>query len=159
VLNELNRRITDAQNTIRLLDRFLSQPIGKFRYRISQKKDTAGFGAIWQLLGSGLELTDPLLGAEVERAKQELMDAVNTSDNQDSRALRRLLDYRNYHHYDWKWCPPTSRMRRRFRSAAAGAIFPAAKTRRRFSSRCWLPSAASMIAATAIPRARSSSAW
>jgi hypothetical protein len=104
VLNELNRRITDAQNTIRLLDRFLSQPIGKFRYRISQKKDTAGFGAIWQLLGSGLELTDPLLGAEVERAKQELMDAVNTSDNQDSRALR-LLDYRNYHHYDLEMVP------------------------------------------------------
>jgi len=104
VLNELNRRITDAQNTIRLLDRFLSQPIGKFRYRISQKKDTAGFSAIWQLLGSGLELTDPLLGAEVERAKQELMDAVNSSDSQDARALR-LLDYRNYHHYDLEMVP------------------------------------------------------
>jgi hypothetical protein len=104
VLNELNRRITEAQNTIRLLDRYLSQPIGKFRYRISQKKDTAGFGAIWQLLGSGLEITDPLLGAEVERAKRELMDAVNSSDNKDSRALR-LLDYRNYHHYDLEMVP------------------------------------------------------
>ncbi len=104
VLNELNRRITDAQNTIRLLDRYLSQPIGKFRYRISQKKDTAGFGAIWQLLGSGMEITDPLLGAEVERAKRELMDAVNSSENKDSRALR-LLDYRNYHHYDLEMVP------------------------------------------------------
>jgi hypothetical protein len=104
VLNELNRRITDAQNTIRLLDRYLSQPIGKFRYRISQKKDTAGFGAIWQLLGSGLEITDPLLGAEVERAKRELMDAVNNINNQDSRAPG-LLDYRNYHHYDLEMVP------------------------------------------------------
>jgi uncharacterized protein YPO0396 len=104
VLNELNRRITEAQNTIRLLDRYLSQPIGKFRYRISQKKDLAGFGAIWQLLGAGLEITDPLLGAEVERAKRELMDAVNSFDSQDSRALR-LLDYRNYHHYDLEMVP------------------------------------------------------
>ncbi len=104
VLNELNRRIADAQNTIRLLDRYLSQPIGKFRYRISQKRDTAGYGAIWQLLGTGLEITDPLLGAEVERAKQELMAAVNGVDEQDSRALR-LLDYRNYHHYDLEMVP------------------------------------------------------
>ena len=104
MLNELNRRITDAQNTIRLLDRYLSQPVGKFRYRISQKKDTTGFGPIWQLLGTGLEITDPLLGAEVERAKRELMDAVNRSDSQDSPALR-LLDYRNYHHYDLEMVP------------------------------------------------------
>lgn len=104
VLNELNRRLTDAQNTIRLLDRYLSQPIGKFRYRIRQEKDTAGYGAIWQLLGSGLEITDPLLGSEVERAKRELMDAVNNSDNKDSRALK-LLDYRNYHHYDLEMVP------------------------------------------------------
>jgi hypothetical protein len=104
VLNELNRRITEAQNTIRLLDRYLSQPIGKIRYRISQRKDTAGYGAIWQLLGTGLEITDPLLGAEVERAKRELMDAVNSFEHQDSRALR-LLDYRNYHHYDLEMVP------------------------------------------------------
>ncbi len=105
VLNELNRRLTDAQNTIRLLDRYLNQPVGKFRYRISQRKDTAGFGAMWQLLGSGLEITDPLLGAEVERAKRELMDAIHGTDgNKDARALR-LLDYRNYHHYDLEMVP------------------------------------------------------
>jgi hypothetical protein len=104
VLNELNRRITEAQHTIRLLDRYLSQPIGKFRYRIRQEKDTAGYGAIWQLLGAGLEITDPLLGSEVERAKRELMAAVNSSDNKDARALR-LLDYRNYHHYDLEMVP------------------------------------------------------
>lgn len=108
VLNELNRRLTDAQQTIRLLDRYLSQPIGKFRYRISQRRDTAGFAAIWRLLDSGLEPTDPLTAAlqdgEVQRAKEELMRAVDAPDQGDERA-RRLLDYRNYHHYDLEMVP------------------------------------------------------
>lgn len=108
VLNELNRRVTDAQNTIRQLDRFLSQPIGKFRYRISQRRDTQGYGAIWRLLDTGLEATDPLAAAvqegEVQRAKEELMKAVDAPDKGDDRA-RRLLDYRNYHHYDVEKVP------------------------------------------------------
>jgi uncharacterized protein YPO0396 len=108
VLNELNRRLTDAQNTIRLLDRYLSVPVGKFRYRISQRKDTTGYGLIWTLLGSGLEATDPLMAAfhdaEVQRAKDELMRAVNAPDQSDDRA-RRLLDYRNYHRYDLEMVP------------------------------------------------------
>ena len=108
VLNELNRRITDAQNTIRLLDRYLSQPVGKSRYRITQRKDTVGYGAVWTLLSSGLEPTDPLTAAihddDVQRAKEELMRAVNATDQGDDRA-RRLLDYRNYHHYDLEEVP------------------------------------------------------
>ena len=112
VLNELNRRITDAQNTIRLLDRYLSQPVGKFRYRLNQRRDTAGYGPIWRLLDSGLEPTDPLAAAiqesEVQRAKAELMRAVDSTERQEgedaARALR-LLDYRNYHHYDLEMVP------------------------------------------------------
>jgi hypothetical protein len=108
VLNELNRRITDATNTIRLLDRYLSQPVGRFRYRISQRKDTAGYGAIWTLLGSGLEPTDPLMAAihdsEAQSAKDELMRAVDAAERADDRG-RRLLDYRNYHHYDIEMVP------------------------------------------------------
>ena len=108
VLNELNRRISDATATVRLLERYLSQPVGKFRYRISQRKDTAGFGAIWSLLGSGLEPTDPLTAAiqdaEAQSAKAELMGAVDAADKADDRA-RRLLDYRNYHHYDIEMVP------------------------------------------------------
>lgn len=108
VLNELNRRIQDATNTIRLLDRYLSQPIGKFRYKIVQKKDSAGFAAIWRLLDSGLEATDPLTAAiqdsEVRQAEAELMKAVDAPDQGDDRA-RRLLDYRNYHHYDLEMVP------------------------------------------------------
>ena len=108
VLNELNRRIQDAQNTIGLLRRFLSQPIGKYRYHISQRRDTAGYAAIWSLLDSGLEPTDPLMAAvqvtEIQRAKEELMRAVDAPDQGDERT-RRLLDYRNYHHYDIEMIP------------------------------------------------------
>lgn len=112
VLNELNRRITYAQNTIRLLDRYLSQPVGKFRYRLSQRRDTAGYGAIWRLLDSGLEPTDPLAAAiqeaEVQRAKEQLMKAVDGTERkdgeQDANALR-MLDYRNYHNYDLEMVP------------------------------------------------------
>ncbi len=108
VLNELNRRVTDAQDTIRQLDRYLSQPIGKFRYRITQRRDSAGYGAIWHLLQSGLEPTDPLIAAlgedEIQRAKAELMSAVDAPDQGDERA-RRVLDYRNYHHYDIEMVP------------------------------------------------------
>lgn len=108
VLNGLNSRIEEAQNTVRLLDRYLSQPIGKFRYRISQRRDTQGYGAIWRLLDTGLEATDPLAAAiqegEVQRAKEELMRAVDAPEQGDDRA-RRLLDYRNYHHYDLEMVP------------------------------------------------------
>ncbi|MCP5528393.1 MAG: hypothetical protein H7A47_16515 [Verrucomicrobiales bacterium] len=108
VLNELNQRITDAQRTIRLLDSYLGQPIGRYRYRISQRRDTAAYGSVWALLGSGLEPTDPLMAAvpdaEVQRAKQELMAAVHAPDNSNDRA-RGLLDYRNYHRYDLEMVP------------------------------------------------------
>lgn len=108
VLNELNRRLTEAQNTIRLLDRHLSQPVGRFRYRLSQRRDTAGFSGVWRLLASGLEPTDPLTAAlhdaEVRQARQELMRAVDSTSEADDRT-RRLLDYRYYHHYDLEMVP------------------------------------------------------
>ena len=112
VLNELNQRITVAKKTIHLLDGYLNQPIGKFRYRISQRKDTAGYGVIWALLNSGLEPTDPLMASiqdnEIQKAKDELMRAVNATETEngkkDDRSLR-LLDYRNYHHYDLEMVP------------------------------------------------------
>jgi uncharacterized protein YPO0396 len=41
---------------------------------------------------------------EIQRAKEELMRAVDAPDQGDERA-RRLLDYRNYHHYDLEMVP------------------------------------------------------
>lgn len=108
VLSELNRRITEAQNTIRLLDRYLSQPVGRFRYRISQRRDLAGYGPLWRLLDTGLEPSDPLAAAiqegEVKQAKEALMRAVDAPDQGEERD-RRVLDYRNYHHYDVEMVP------------------------------------------------------
>lgn len=108
VLNELNRRIQAATDTIRLLDRYLAQPVGRFRYRIAQRRDTAGYGAIWSLLQTGLEVTDPLLAAipdnETQRAKEELMKAIDAPDRSEDR-VRRLLDYRFYHRYDIEMVP------------------------------------------------------
>ena len=110
VLNELNRRIKDAQQTIRHLDRYLSQPVGKHRYRLSQRRDLAGYGAIWRLLDTGLEPTDPLAAAvqdqDVQRAKDQLMKALDSVEGKDAdAAAMRLLDYRNYHHYDLEMVP------------------------------------------------------
>lgn len=102
VLDRLNEKIQAADSTIRQLRGYLNQRIGRHVYRIAQKRDPA-FSALWSLLDSGLSPADPLAQAiksdEVERAKAELMAAVEAADRADDRS-RRLLDYRFYHRYD-----------------------------------------------------------
>jgi hypothetical protein len=102
VLDRLNERLKDAERTVKQLRDYLDRDIGKHRYRISQKRDSA-FGPLWKLLDSGFEPTDELLKAsrndEVQQALNQLMAAVESSDQQDDRA-KRLLDYRFYHRYD-----------------------------------------------------------
>ena len=66
VLNELNRRITGARNTVHVLHGYLSRAIGKFRCRIGQKQGAAGHGATWWLLESGLERLTELVHAHFE---------------------------------------------------------------------------------------------
>lgn len=107
VLNELNRRLQDAQQTVRLLNQYLNAPVGRFKYRVQQRRDPT-HTALWRLLDSGLEPTDPLTAAiqeaDIENAKQELRDAVEAAELGDDRARRRL-DYRYYHHYDIEQVP------------------------------------------------------
>jgi uncharacterized protein YPO0396 len=102
VLDRLNERLKDAERTVKQLRDYLDRDIGKHRYRISQKRDSA-FGPLWKLLDSGFEPTDELLKAsrsdEVQQALNQLMAAVESSDQQDDR-VKRLLDYRFYHRYD-----------------------------------------------------------
>lgn len=102
VLDRLNERLHAADRTIRQLREYLNQPIGKHVYRIAQRRDPA-FNALWSLLDSGLSPADPLTLAiksdEVERAKAELMAAVEAAERTDERG-RHLLDYRFYHRYD-----------------------------------------------------------
>lgn len=102
VLDRLNEKLQEADRTIRQLRDHLNQRVGRHVYRISQRRDPA-FAALWSLLDSGLAPGDPLLQGvksdEIERARKELMDAVEAGDRQDDRS-RRLLDYRFYHRYD-----------------------------------------------------------
>ena len=102
VLDRLNERLKDAERTVKQLRDYLDRDIGKHRYRISQKRD-AVVGPLWKLLDSGFEPTDELLKAsrsdEVQQALNQLMAAVESSEQQDDRA-KRLLDYRFYHRYD-----------------------------------------------------------
>lgn len=102
VLDRLNERLKDAERTVKQLRDYLDRDIGKHRYRISQKRDSV-VGPLWKLLDSGFEPTDELLKAsrsdEVQQALNQLMAAVESSEQQDDRA-KRLLDYRYYHRYD-----------------------------------------------------------
>lgn len=102
VLDRLNEKIQAADRTIRQLRDYLNQRIGRHVYRIVQRRDPA-FSALWSLLDSGLSPSDPLAQAirsdDVDRAKAELMSAVEAAERADDRA-RRLLDYRFYHRYD-----------------------------------------------------------
>lgn len=102
VLDRLNEKLGSADRTIRQLREYLNQRIGRHVYRITQRRDPA-FSALWSLLDSGLSPADPLSQAirsdEVDRAKAELMAAVEAAERADDRA-RRLLDYRFYHRYD-----------------------------------------------------------
>ena len=108
VLKELKQRTDDAERTIKSLDKHLGQPVGKYRYRISYRRDQSGFGAAWRLLDTGFAETDPLMAAigedEVKQAKTEMMKAINGSA-EGNESARRLLDYRNYHHYDIEMVP------------------------------------------------------
>lgn len=108
VLNELTRRMTDAEEVIRSLRRSLNQPIGSYRYEIRQRRDTASYGNIWRLLETGFEGSDPLAAvmqeSEIQSAMDELMAAVNAGADAKDKASR-LLDYRNYHHYDIEKIP------------------------------------------------------
>jgi hypothetical protein len=108
VLKELRQRTDEAERTIKSLDKHLGQPVGKYRYRISYRRDRSGYGAAWRLLDTGLAESDPLMAAiaedDVKQAKAEMMSAINESAEGNENA-RRLLDYRNYHHYDIEMVP------------------------------------------------------
>lgn len=108
VLKELKQRTDEAERTIKSLDKHLGQPVGKYRYRISYRRDRSGYGAAWRLLDTGFAESDPLMAAiaedDVKQAKAEMMSAINESAEGNEHA-RRLLDYRNYHHYDIEMVP------------------------------------------------------
>jgi len=108
VLDKLSENLQKAQTTIRQLRQYLDRPIGKYRYQIEQGRDSA-FAAIWHLIDTGFNPGDELMGSvktdEIERAKAELMAAVEKSGTELDERSRQLLDHRQYHRYDLHMIP------------------------------------------------------
>lgn len=108
VLDRLRERVKDAQQTVSDFRRILNRPIGGYRYTLSQERDPV-HAALWKLLAksddgfkAGDELLDHKLKDEIEVAKRALMAAV---DNPEDKKIGAVLDYRNYHHYDFHMIP------------------------------------------------------
>lgn len=108
VIDKLSENLQKAQSTIRQLRQYLDRPIGKYRYQVEQSRDSA-FAAIWHLIDTGFNPGDELMGniksEEIDRAKAELMAAVEKSGTELDERSRQLLDHRQYHRYDLHMIP------------------------------------------------------
>jgi len=108
VLDRINDNLRTAEKTVRQLKSYLDRDVGQHRYRISQQREPA-CAALWHLLDTGLEPTDPLAQGiktdEIQRAKAELMVAVEAAGKDADERSQRLLDYRYYHRYDLHMVP------------------------------------------------------
>lgn len=100
VLDILKEKLDEAERTKRELNKAMDHDIGGLRYQLSMKINR-GHSAIWALvekgLNPGLELFASGAKEEIERAKQELMMAI---ENAEDPRHQRALDYRYYHHWD-----------------------------------------------------------
>lgn len=105
VLDVLKEKLDEADRTKRELNRAMGHDIGGMRYQITSHKDRT-HTAIWELVDGGIPTGDDLAlfnhskRDEVERAKKELMAAIEAADNPDDKRGQRALDYRYYHHWD-----------------------------------------------------------
>jgi uncharacterized protein YPO0396 len=105
VLDVLREKLEEAERTKRELNRAMNHEIGGWRYQVTSRADKA-HTAIWTLVekglptGTGMELFDAAGREEIERAKAELMAAIDAADNPEDKRHQRALDYRYYHHWD-----------------------------------------------------------
>lgn len=105
VLDVLRDKLNEAERTKRELNRAMQHDIGGIRYQITSTKDRA-HTAIWTLVekgipsGADMELFNGAQREDIERAKQELMAAIEAADNPDDKRSLRALDYRFYHRWD-----------------------------------------------------------
>ncbi len=101
VLDVIREKLEEADRTKRELNRAMDCEIGGWRYQISSTADRA-HSAIWTLVekglpsGEDLELFSSAAREEVERAKEELMAAIEAADQPGDSRLQRALDYRCY---------------------------------------------------------------
>jgi energy-coupling factor transporter ATP-binding protein EcfA2 len=108
VLDQLREHLKAAKETVSDFNTILRRGIGAYRYFISQKRASV-HRALWKLIeqsDDGFQAGDPLqdlqLQAEIEAAKNELMQAI---DHPEDKNTAGLLDYRNYSNYDLYMLP------------------------------------------------------
>lgn len=83
----------------------MAHDIGGMRYQITSQKDRT-HTAIWELVDGGIPTGEQLAlfnhskREELEKAKLELMAAIEAADNPEDKRGQRALDYRYYHHWD-----------------------------------------------------------
>ncbi|MBV6498770.1 MAG: Chromosome partition protein Smc [Prosthecobacter sp.] len=105
VLDVLREKLSEADRTKRELNRAMDHEIGGWRYQLTSRADKA-HSAIWTLVekglpsGSDMDLFNAGAREDIERAKAELMAAIDAADNPDDKRHQRALDYRYYHHWD-----------------------------------------------------------
>ncbi len=105
VLDVLREKLSEADRTKRELNRAMDHEIGGWRYQLTSRADKA-HTAIWTLVDKGLptgaemELFNAAGREDIERAKAELMAAIDAADNPEDKRHQRALDYRYYHHWD-----------------------------------------------------------
>lgn len=105
VLDVLREKLAEADRTKRELNRAMDHEIGGWRYQLTSRADRA-HTAIWTLVEKGLptgpemEIFNASTREDIERAKEELMAAIDAADNPEDKRHQRALDYRYYHHWD-----------------------------------------------------------
>ena len=106
VLDVLRDKLNEAERTKRELNKAMHHNIGGICYQIVSHRDRA-HSAIWALVEKGLPSGGEEMGLfnaaqqeEINRAKQELMEAIESVDHPDDKKGQRALDYRFYHHWD-----------------------------------------------------------
>lgn len=105
VLDILRDKLNEADRTKRELNKAMLHDIGGMCYQITSHKDRA-HSAIWALVEKGLPtgedmgLFNAAQREEIERAKEELMAAIESVDDPDNKKGQRALDYRFYHRWD-----------------------------------------------------------
>ncbi|CAN5830266.1 SbcC/MukB-like Walker B domain-containing protein [soil metagenome] len=105
VLDVLRDKLNEADRTKRELNKAMLHDVGGMQYQIVSHRDRA-HSAIWTLVEKGLPVGEDmgLFNAaqqeDIERAKIELMAAIEAIDSPDDKKGQRALDYRFYHRWD-----------------------------------------------------------
>ncbi len=104
VLDVIREKLDEADRTKRELNRAMDCEIGGWRYQISSQADRA-HTAIWTLVEKGLPTGEDMglfnlaANEEIEKAKAELMAAIEAAEQGGDTRAQRALDYRYYHRW------------------------------------------------------------